>query len=121
MSCFVTDHRVGSGIRMCGTFRTVTSGPGESPGDALRRELAEELGIELERLDGGPVLQRIDPQVGLDLTVWVSRRWRGTVMNLQPEEHDAIGWFERGQLGRLSLADPSYLALLQRLLGMGMS
>jgi hypothetical protein len=26
----------------------------------------------------------------LDLTVWVSWRWRGTVSNLQPEEHDAI-------------------------------
>jgi 8-oxo-dGTP diphosphatase len=92
--------------------------PGESSGDALRRELAEELGIELEGLDGGPVLRRIDPQAGLDLTVWVSRRWRGTVTNLQPEEHDAIGWFERGQLDGLSFADLSYLALLQRVLGM---
>jgi 8-oxo-dGTP pyrophosphatase MutT (NUDIX family) len=55
--------------------------PGEHPEDALRREVAEELGAELEGLDGEPVLHKIDPQAGLDLTVWVSRRWQGTVSN----------------------------------------
>ncbi len=90
--------------------------PDEDPKDALRRELAEELGIELDGLDGGPVLRRVDPEVGLDLTVWVSHRWRGTVVNRQPEEHDAIGWFELGQLDGLSFADPSYLVLLQDVL-----
>jgi ADP-ribose pyrophosphatase YjhB (NUDIX family) len=44
--------------------------PGERPEDALRREVAEELGAELEGLDGEPVLHQIDPQAGLDLTVW---------------------------------------------------
>jgi len=90
--------------------------PGEHPEDALRRELAEELGIELEGLEGGPVLQRVDPEAGLDLTVWVSSQWRGAVTNRQPEEHDAIDWFERGQLAGLSFADPSYLTLLRHLL-----
>jgi 8-oxo-dGTP diphosphatase len=90
--------------------------PGERPEDALRREVAEELGAELEGVDGGPVLRRVDPQRGLDLTVWVSRRWRGGVSNLEPQEHDAIGWFKADQLAGLSLADPSYLPLLQRLL-----
>jgi hypothetical protein len=33
----------------------------------------------------------------------------------QPEEHDAIGWFRREQLGGLRFADPSYLGLLQGL------
>jgi hypothetical protein len=73
-------------------------------------------GAGLEGVDGGPVLHRVDPQAGLDLTVWVSWRWRGTVSNLQPEEHDAIGWFEEGQLDGLRFADPSYLPLLRRLL-----
>jgi mutator protein MutT len=90
--------------------------PGERSEDALRREVAEELGVELEGVDGGPVLHRIDPQAGLDLTVWVSRRWRGIVSNMQPEEHDAIGWFEEGQLDGLSFADPSYLGLLRHAL-----
>lgn len=89
---------------------------GERPEDALRREVAEELGAELEGVDGDPVLHRVVPQTGLDLTVWVSWRWRGTVSNLQPEEHDAIGWFEEGQLDELRFADPSYLPLLRRLL-----
>jgi hypothetical protein len=62
------------------------------------------------------VLHRVVPQAGLDLTVWVSWRWRGPVSNLQPEEHDAIGWFEVGQLDGLRFADPSYLPVLRRLL-----
>ncbi len=89
--------------------------PGELPADALRREVAEELGAELAEVDGNPVIHRVDPQAGLDLTVWTSRRWRGTIANRQPEEHDAIGWFGREQLAGLSFADPSYLGLLQGL------
>jgi 8-oxo-dGTP diphosphatase len=84
--------------------------PGEHPEDALRREVAEELGAQLEDVESAPVLHRIDPQAGLDLTVWVWRRWRGSITNLQPEEHDAIGWFGKGQLGGLAFADPSYPA-----------
>jgi 8-oxo-dGTP diphosphatase len=81
---------------------------GEDPEEALRREVAEELGAELEGVESDPVLRRVDPQAGLDLTVWVSRRWRGTVSNLQPAEHDAIGWFGTGQLDGLSFADSAY-------------
>ena len=90
--------------------------PGENPLDALRREVAEELGAELRGVDGGPVLRRVDPQRSLDLTVWASRRWRGEVANMQPHEHDAIGWFTAAQVAELTLADPSYLTVLRRLL-----
>jgi 8-oxo-dGTP pyrophosphatase MutT (NUDIX family) len=90
--------------------------PGEHPEDALRREVAEELGAELGGTEGGPVLRQVDPQAGLDLTVWVSRHWRGSITNLQPEEHDAIGWFGKDQIGELALADPSYPGLLRDLL-----
>jgi mutator protein MutT len=90
--------------------------PGEDPLDALRREVAEELGAELEGVDGDPVLHRVDPQRGLDLTVWVSRRWRGEVSNLQPDEHDAIGWFGAAQVEQLRLAHPSHLTVLRHLL-----
>ncbi len=91
--------------------------PGERPFEALRREVAEELGAELEGVDGDPVLHRVDPQRSLDLTVWASRHWRGEVSNRQPHEHDAIGWFGAAQLAGLSFADPSYLAVLRQLLG----
>lgn len=90
--------------------------PGERPEDALRREVVEEPGAELEGTDGGPLLHRLDPQTGLDLTMWVSRHWRGPITNLQPEEHDAIGWFGKGELDGLTFADPSYLGLLRDLL-----
>jgi len=74
--------------------------PGEDPLDALRREVAEELGAELTGVDGGPVLRRVD---------------RGEVSNMQPHEHDAIGWFTAVQIEQLTLADPSYLTVLRRL------
>jgi len=90
--------------------------PGENPLDALRREVAEELGAELQGVDGGPVLRRVDPQRSLDLTVWASRRWRGEVSNVQPHEHDAIGWFAKDQFDGLAFADPSYPSLLRDLL-----
>lgn len=90
--------------------------PGEPPEDALRREAAEELCAQLQALDGGPVLHRIDPHTGLDLTVWISRRWHGIVSNLRAHEHNAIGWFNREQFDGLSFADPSYLGLLRNLL-----
>jgi 8-oxo-dGTP diphosphatase len=90
--------------------------PEERPEEALRREVMEELGVELDGVDGAPVLHRLVPDTGLDLTVWVSGCWRGEVTNMQPEEHDAIGWFRREQLGGLRFADPSYLGLLQGLL-----
>lgn len=90
--------------------------PGENPLDALRREVAEELGVELQGVNGGPVLHRVDPRRSLDLTVWVSRRWRGEVSNIQPYEHDAIGWFAEDQFDGLAFADPSYPSLLRDLL-----
>ena len=90
--------------------------PGEHPRAALGREVAEELGVTLAGVDGDPVLHRIVPSTGLDLTVWTSRHWHGPVANLQPEEHDAIAWFTLADLPALTLADPSYLPVLQSLL-----
>ena len=89
--------------------------PGESTLVALRREVAEELGVELKDV-GGPVLRRVDRQRSVDLTVWVSRRWRGEVPNMQPHGYDAIGWFAAAQIEELKLADPSHLTALRRLL-----
>jgi len=38
------------------------------------------------------------------------------VSNLQPHEHDAIGWSGAAQVEQISLADPSYLTALRHLL-----
>ena len=87
--------------------------PGETPGAALRREVAEELGVTLDAVDGAPVLRQSRPQTALDLTVWTSRHWHGPVRNLQPHEHDEIAWFTAAELPALTFADPSYLPLLR--------
>jgi 8-oxo-dGTP diphosphatase len=87
--------------------------PGETPGAALRREVAEELGVTLDAVDGAPVLHQSRPQTALDLTVWTSRHWHGPVRNLQPHEHDEIAWFTAAELPALTFADPSYLPLLR--------
>jgi 8-oxo-dGTP diphosphatase len=44
---------------------------GEQPEEAVRRELLEELGVELGDLDD-PLLRQIDAEAGVDLTVWGS-------------------------------------------------
>jgi 8-oxo-dGTP diphosphatase len=90
--------------------------PGERPEDALRREVAEELGAELGAVEGEPVLRLVRPGEGLDLTVRAARHWRGDIVNRQPEEHDAIGWFGKDELGGLDFADPSFPGLLRNLL-----
>ena len=90
--------------------------PSETPEAALRREVAEELGVILDRVDGAPVIHQCRPETSLDLTVWTSRHWHGPLTNRQPAEHDTIAWFTAAQLPALTFADPSYLPLLRRLL-----
>jgi 8-oxo-dGTP diphosphatase len=89
---------------------------GEAPHAALARELREELGVEIEVLDAEPIIRVIDADAGLDLTVWVCTSWRGVIDNLQPEEHDEIGWFTRSELAGLAMADPGYLPVIEHLL-----
>lgn len=68
---------------------------GESELGALRRELHEELGVEIEtssashlcHLTAGPA------QEPVLLSAWLVRDWSGTPANVAPEEHDDIGWF----------------------------
>ena len=78
----------------------------ELPTAALLRELAEELGITADPVDRPPVFEGM---VGDDthLTVWVVERWAGDVVNLAPEEHDRIGWYDAADLAALG---PSELA-----------
>ena len=91
--------------------------PGESASAALRRELREEIGVEVE-VSGVPRLHIEEPAAdgGLDLRLWVLTTWAGEPRNLAPEEHDDLRWVVREELPTLRLAHPSYIALLEELL-----
>ena len=89
---------------------------GERPEEALRRELTEEIGVDVGVVIDAPVLHLIDEGTGLDLTVWHITKWKGTVQNRQPEEHDEISWLAEAELEDLDFADASYLTVLLHIL-----
>lgn len=68
---------------------------GESELAALRRELREELGVQVDtdsatllcRAVGGPADEPAR------LSAWLVREWHGIPLNDAPDEHDQIGWF----------------------------
>lgn len=90
--------------------------PGEAPEEALRREVLEEVGVDIGLIVDAPVLHLDDPANAFDLSIWAVERWRGEVENRQIEEHDQIRWFAADELSQLTFADYSYLALLRSLL-----
>jgi 8-oxo-dGTP diphosphatase len=77
---------------------------GETPADALRRELAEELGVSVELPSTEPS-GVLNPAPDLTLYVWIVDQWHGMVENLAPGEHDEIGWFWPKETDRLDLVD----------------
>jgi 8-oxo-dGTP diphosphatase len=90
--------------------------PGEEPHAALRRELLEELGVDIGSTRHDALFRVDRPETGLCLTVWLITAWNGTPENRQVEEHDAVGWFSAAQLADLEFADESYLSVLQSVL-----
>jgi mutator protein MutT len=89
---------------------------GERPAQALRRELAEEIGVDVGVVVDEPVLHLIDDETGFDLTVWHITSWTGTVRNRQPAEHDEVSWVAEPVLRHLDYADTSYLTVLLQIL-----
>ena len=87
---------------------------GETPTEALERELLEELGVSVYSLPPRPLmrLSTLDVEMG----IWFVGGWNGTPANLAPEEHDAIAWFTADELTALEMAHPSYLDLFRAML-----
>jgi 8-oxo-dGTP diphosphatase len=88
--------------------------PGESPRQALVRELREELGITIGEPSSPPVA--LVEGEGFEMLVWVIDSWSGTVTNTAPEEHDDLAWLDLEAVGRLLLAHGDYAGLLARLI-----
>ena len=86
---------------------------GESPLDALVRELREELGIEIDPTRVVSVL-RSSPKPDLDIEIWAVETWTGKITNAEPDEHDEISWFAAAELDDLELADPDVAIACRR-------
>lgn len=95
---------------------------GEAPGQALQRELQEELGVEVDSDLGEPLAHVVDPESqggGLDIQFWRISAWAGEIINCAPDEQDELRWFSREELPELRLAHPRLVDLLERVLGDG--
>ncbi len=85
---------------------------GETPRLALVREIAEELGIEIENIALAPLLVADDgPDGSVVLFLYSCRSWRGEII---PHDGQQWGWFACAQAAQLALA-PMDRDLLSRL------
>lgn len=81
--------------------------PGETPEQALVRELREELNVELDAADLSPAGFVTAPLSGrhLVLLLFLARRWRGQP---HPVEADAIDWVHPAEMRELAMPAPDY-------------
>ena len=79
--------------------------PGESAEEACVRELAEELGVEIDTAVLDVVGFASDPARRLVILLYTAARWRGEPRCLDGEE---IGWFAPGDLARLAMPPLDY-------------
>ncbi len=86
---------------------------GEPPADALRRELAEELGVAAV-VAGAPAATFRGAT--FRMAVWVVDDWEGEPTNQEPAEHDAIAWLRVQELATLKLAHAGLATLLRHAL-----
>lgn len=89
--------------------------PGETPENALIRELREELGIEVTGRDIAPLTFATGWTGARELLLLLFRvaAWEGEIRALHAEE---VGWFDVEEMGKLPMPPTDYL-LLDRLRG----
>ena len=71
---------------------------GESAEDALRRELLEELRVEIQSSSLMDSILHSDPVEPLEVMVFVVSSWKGRPLNAEPDKHTEIGWFSAASL-----------------------
>ena len=86
---------------------------GETPIEALVRELEEELGIQIE--EPGPELARV-VESEFVLRIWLVERWAGNPVNASPVEHDDLAWFDADEASELRLSHRDCLSLIRKTL-----
>ncbi|MFI0261587.1 (deoxy)nucleoside triphosphate pyrophosphohydrolase [Streptomyces sp. NPDC017056] len=91
--------------------------PGETPEEALTRELREELGIEAEPLERIPGEWALRP--GLVLRVWTARLVSGEPRALQ--DHDALRWLAPDQEHEVDWLDQDRPAVAEAMRRLGSS
>lgn len=69
---------------------------GENFVDALRRELFEEVAIQMLNCESLTTLY--DHEQNIQHMVYRVTEWRGEVQNLEPDLCDAVGWFSLDKL-----------------------
>ena len=90
---------------------------GENPGQALARELREELELDIAEPKGERLARVMTDE--FEMHVWRITEWEGTPSNGAPEEHDEIAWFALPEARSLELAHASYPAMLEEALSLG--
>lgn len=88
--------------------------PGETPEDCLIRELAEELGINVNKSCLAPLTfaSHSYPDFHLLMPLYVCRRWDGTI---RPIEHSELRWVKPAELKSFDMppADEPVASFLQ--------
>lgn len=81
----------------------------ETPSETVRRELREELGIEVTAMAG---LATFVDVPGAETHAFVVTRWQGEPVNLAPDEHDELRWVTSDLLpDRLAIPELAALVL----------
>lgn len=91
---------------------------GESAGEALARELLEEIGVRASPPTTAPAFTVRDNAAspnGLDLSGWVLDTWSGVPANLATGEHSEMRWFSPDDALGLNLAHRPYAEVLGRI------
>lgn len=84
---------------------------GETPAEALRRELVEELGVHAVALRELGLLEARDGSWRLRL--FAVEAWEGEPVNRQPQEHAELRWMQREDAcGCLAPAHPGFGAMI---------
>jgi 8-oxo-dGTP diphosphatase len=88
--------------------------PGETPAQALVRELREELNVRIDEPASEP--RAVIDTAHAHMLIWAIEAWDGTVSNAAPDEHDDITWVDRTGISALEFAHGSYRALFDDVL-----